>query len=66
MNPALDANDILLQTVNSNMEDRTNLCYDYKHHLLVCVIPKVASSTWESILITLQGRYQKAIYSANS
>ena len=62
MNPALDANDILLQTVNSNMEDRTNLCYDYKHHLLFCV----ASSTWESILITLQGRYQKAIYLLNS
>ena len=66
MNPALDTNDILLQTVNSNMEDRTNLCYDYKHHLLFCVIPKVASSTWESILITLQGRYQKAIHLLNS
>ena len=56
MNPALGANATLLQTVNSNMEDKTNLCYDYKHHLLFCVIPKVASSTWESMLIPLQGR----------
>ena len=53
--------DPLLKLVNSNVKNMTNLCYDYKHNLIFCVIPKVASSTWESIFITLQGRYQNIL-----